>query len=55
MIKLIVDYYYDVEGEEPSVIRKIYSGLDEAALIQRARENEHFSTCTSVEYGIEYV
>ena len=54
MVKLIVDYFYDVEGEEPSVIRKIYQGLDEEELVRRSRENEHYSTCTSVQYDVDY-
>ncbi len=55
MIKLTVDYFYDIEGEKPSVVRKIYTGLDEATLIKKARENEHYSKCTSVEFvDVEY-
>lgn len=54
MVKLIVDYFYDLEGEEPSVVRKIYTGLDEGALIQRSKENAHYDTCTSVKYDVEY-
>lgn len=54
MIKLIVDYFYDIEGEEPSVVRKIYTGLNEETLIKLARENEHYSKCTTVEFDIEY-
>jgi hypothetical protein len=53
MVKLIVDYFY--EDEKLTVIRKIYTGQDEAELIKRARENEHYNTCASVEYDIEYV
>jgi hypothetical protein len=53
MIKLIVDYFYDDE-ENPSVVRKIYSGLNESDLIKRARENEHYSKCTNVTFDIDY-
>mgnify|MGYP005611443701 CR=1 FL=1 len=55
MIKLTVDYFYDVEGEEPTTVRKIYTGLDEGKLVQRAKENEHYNTCTRVEFvNVEY-
>lgn len=50
-MKLIVDYFYD---DEDMVIRKIFSGNDESELIKRARENEHYSKCTKVEFDAEY-
>lgn len=49
-MKLIVDYFYD---DEDMVIRKIYTGNDESALIKRAKENEHYSKCTSVTFDLE--
>ena len=53
MIKLTVDYFYD-DAEIPTVIRKVYSGLNEYDLIKRARENEHYSKCTNVTFDIKY-
>lgn len=52
-MKLIVDYFYD-NDENPTVIRKIFSGNDEYELIKRARENEHYSKCTRVEFDADY-
>lgn len=53
MIKLTVDYFYD--DEKLTVIRKVYSGMNEEELIKRARENEHYSKCTTVEFvDVEY-
>lgn len=54
-MKLIVDYYYDKEGNEREVVTKIFKGNDEQELIRRSRENEHYSTCTRVEYALEDV
>ena len=54
-MKLIVDYYYDEEGNDRQVVTKIFRGNDEIELIRRSRENENYSKCTRVEYALEDV
>ncbi len=52
---LIVDYYFDGEGNDNQVVTKIFRGTDENELIRRSRENENYSKCTRVEYSLEDV
>lgn len=54
-MKLIVDYFYDAEGNDNAVVTKIFKGNDEQELIRRSRENENYSQCTRVEYTLEDV
>ena len=54
-MKLIVDYYFDGEGNDNAVVTKIFKGDDEIELIKRSRENENYSKCTRVEYALEDV
>ncbi len=54
-MKLIVDYYFDGEGNDNEVVTKIFKGNDEFELIKRSRENENYSKCTRVEYALEDV
>lgn len=49
-MKLIVDYYFDAEGNDNAVVTKIFKGNDEFELIRRSKENENYSKCTRVEY-----
>jgi hypothetical protein len=51
-MKLIVDYFFD-DQEQPEVIRKIYTGNDDVELIRKAKENEYYAKCTSVEFDID--
>lgn len=50
---LIVDYYYDADGNDNAVVTKIFKGNDQMELLRRSRENENYSKCTRVEYALD--